>query len=148
LLLSRSAVRRREMAVRQALGAGRLRLVRQTLSEGLLLAGGGAVLGLVLGDLANGLLARSLPPLPHIGAVALDLRVGWRMAGFAFGAALVSALIFSIAPAIEHSRKDLISSLKGESTVRRMRQRDIYVMAQVALSLVLLIAATLLLRGL
>jgi putative ABC transport system permease protein len=148
LLLSRSAVRRREMAVRQALGAGRLRLVRQTLSEGLLLAGGGALLGLILGYWANGLLARSLPALPHMGVVSLDLRVGWRMAGFAFAAALASALIFSIAPALEHSRPDLISSLKGESTVRRLRQRDVYVVAQVALSLVLLIAATLLLRGL
>jgi predicted permease len=148
LLLSRSAVRRREMAVRQALGAGRLRLVRQTLSEGLLLAGGGAALGLFFGYWANGLLAHSLPAFPHVGVVSLDLRVGWRMAGFAFAATLASALIFSIAPAIEHSRPDLISSLKGESAVRRLRQRDVYVVAQVALSLVLLIAATLLLRGL
>jgi putative ABC transport system permease protein len=74
--------------------------------------------------------------------------VGWRMVGFAFAAALLSALIFSIAPAIEHSRPDLAFALKGEAPLRRMRQRDIYVVAQVALSLVLLIAATLLLRGL
>jgi putative ABC transport system permease protein len=148
LLLSRSAVRRHEMAVRQALGAGRFRLVCQTLSEGLVLAAGGAVLGLLLGYWANGLLARSLPALPHMGTVSLNLTVGWRMVFFAFGAALASAMIFSIAPAIEHSRPDLAFALKGEAPLRRLRQRDIYVVAQVALSLVLLIAAALLLRGL
>jgi predicted permease len=148
LLLSRSAVRRREMAVRQALGAGRWRLVRQTLSEGLVLAAGGGALGMVFGCWANRLLARSLPALPHVGIVSLDLAVGWRMAEFTFAAALASALLFSLAPAIEHSRPDLALALKGEGPVRRLRQRDVYVVTQVALSLVLLIAALLLLRGL
>ncbi len=149
LSLSRSAVRRREMAVRQALGAGRWRLVRQTLAEGLVLAAGGALLGLVFGVWANRLLARSLPALPHLGKVTLDLAVNWRVAAFAAAAALVSALLFTLAPAIEHSRSDLTLSLQGEGKGwRRMRQRDAYVVAQVALSLWLLIAATLLVRAL
>ncbi len=149
LLLARSAVRRREMAVRQALGAGRWRLARQTLAEGMALAAGGALLGLLFGLWANRLLARSLPALPHIGLVTLDLTMNWRVAAFAAAAALVSALLFTLAPAIEHSRPNLTLTLKGEGAGwRRMRQRDVYVVAQVALSLSLLIAATLLVRAL
>jgi macrolide transport system ATP-binding/permease protein len=149
LLLSRSAVRRREMAVRQALGAGRWRLVRQTLAEGVALAAGGALLGLVFGIWANRLLARSLPALPHVGRVTLDLTVNWRVAVFAAAAALASALLFTLAPAIEHARRDLTLTLQGGGKGwRRMRQRDAYVVAQVALSLWLLIAAMLLVRAL
>jgi len=148
LLLSRSAVRRREMAVRQALGASRWRLARQTLAEGVVLAVGGAVLGLFFGIGANRLLARSIPALPHVGKVVLDLNVNWRVAIFAAAAALASAVLFTFSPALEHSRPGLTSSLKGgEAGTRRMRQRDVYVIAQVALSLTLLIAATLVVRA-
>ena len=142
LLLSRCAVRRHEMAVRRSLGASRWRLVRQTLAEGMVLAAGGAVLGLFFGFGANRLLARSLPALPHVGKVMLDLNVNWRVVGFAAVAALASALLFSISPAIEQSRAD------PGARWRRMRQRDVYVVAQVALSLTLLIAAALLVRAL
>ena len=149
LLLSRSAVRRHEPVIRQALGAGRLRLVRQTVTEGLVLAGGGAVLELLFAFWANRLLARSLPALPHIGMATLSPTVNGRGADFAALAALTSALVFTITPTLEHTRPEPAPSLKGDSTgLRRMRQRDGYVVAQVALSLVLLIAATLLLRAL
>ncbi len=98
---------------------------------------------------ANRLLAHSLPALPHVGTVTLDLNVNWRVVAFAAAAALASAVLFTISPALEHSRPGLTSSLKGEGAdARRMRQRDAYVVAQVALSLALLIAATLLLRAL
>jgi predicted permease len=148
LLLSRSAVRRREMAVRQALGASRWRLARQTLAEGLVLAAGGAALGLVFGYGANRLLVRTMPALPHIGTVNLDLPIDWRVAAFAAAIAVVSALLFTLAPALEQTRSDLTASMKSDGPAKRMRQRDVYVMAQVALSLVLLIMATLMLRAL
>jgi putative ABC transport system permease protein len=149
LLLSRSAVRRREMVVRQALGASRWRLARQTVAEGFVLAAGGAALGLLFGYGANRLLAYSVPALPHVGKVTLDLTMNWRVAAFAAAAALASAVLFTVSPAIEHARPDLTSSLKGDDAGgRRMLQRDAYVVAQVALSLALLIAATLLVRAL
>jgi putative ABC transport system permease protein len=148
LLLSRSAVRRREMAVRQALGASRWRLARQTLAEGLVLAAGGSALGLAIGYGANRLLSRSLPALPHIGAVNLDLSIDWRVAAFAAAIGVLSALLFTFAPALEQSRADLTASMKLDGPAKRMRQRDVYVVAQVALSLMLLIMATLLLRAL
>jgi macrolide transport system ATP-binding/permease protein len=148
LLLARSAVRRREMAVRQALGASRWRLARQTLAEGLTISVGGAALGLFFGYFCSRLLARSLPALPHIGMVTLEGRIDGRVAVFAAAIGLVSALLFSFAPAIEQSRVGLTAWMKGDGPSKRLRQRDVYVVAQVALSLVLLIAATLLLRAL
>jgi predicted permease len=139
LLLSRSAVRQPEMAMRRALGAGPWRLARQTLAEGLVLAAGGAALGLAVGYWSGQLLARNLPSLPHGGMLTLRFDLDWRVVAFAAAAGLGSAVMFTLAPAIHTARP-------GVS--RRMRQRDIYVIAQVALSLVLLIAATLLMRAL
>ena len=149
LLLSRSAVRRREMAVRQALGASRWRLARQTLAESLTLAAGGVVFGLMFAIWTNRLLVRSMPAIPHLGFVTLDMTLNWRVMVCAMVAAFASALLFSLSPAVEQSQPDLTPALKSEAGgLRRMRQRDIYVVAQVALSLVLLIAATLLVRAL
>ncbi len=149
LILSRSAVRRHEMAVRRSLGAGSWRLARQTLAEGLLLAAGGAALGLAVGYWSGRLLVHNLPTLPHGAMVTLRLDVDWRVAAFTAAAGLASALLFTLSPAIENAR--INSGLNGAQNgggSRRMRQRDVYVVAQVALSLVLLIAATLLLRAL
>ena len=140
LILSRSAVRRHEMAVRRALGAGSWRLARQTLAEGLVLAAGGAALGLAVGFACGRLLSHNLPSLPFGGMMALRLDPDWRVAAFTAAAGLFSAVVFTLAPAMDNARLT--------SGVRRMRQRDVYVIAQVALSLVLLIAATLLVRAL
>jgi predicted permease len=141
LILSRSAVRRHEMAVRRALGAGPWRLARQTLAEGVVLGAGGAALGLAVGYWSGRLLIRNLPSMPHGGMLTLRLHPDWRVAVFAAAAGLFSAVLFTLAPAIDAARSN-----RGGS--RRMRQRDVYVVAQVALSLVLLIAATLLVRAL
>jgi len=147
LILSRSAVRRHEMAVRRALGAGPWRLARQTLAEGVVLAAGGAALGLVVGYGSGRLLARNLPGIPHGGMLTLRLDLDWRVAAFAAAAGLASAVLFTLAPAIDTARS-LDTARGGGGGSRRMLQRDVYVVAQVALSLVLLIAATLLVRAL
>ncbi len=145
LILSRSAVRRHEMGVRRALGAGSWRLARQTLAEGLVLAAGGAALGLLVGFACGRLLTHNLPSLPFGGMMALHLDPDWRVVAFTAAAGLASAVLFTLAPAIDTARGVVVSR---QGAVRRMRQRDVYVVAQVALSLVLLIAATLLVRAL
>jgi predicted permease len=145
LILSRSVVRRHEMAVRRALGAGAWRLARQTLAEGLLLTAGGAALGLAVGYWSGRLLVSNLRGIPHGGMLTLRLDPDWRVAAFTAMVGLGSALLFTLAPAIDTARANGGGWGGGP---RRMRQRDVYVVAQVALSLVLLIAATLLVRAL
>jgi putative ABC transport system permease protein len=148
LLLARAAVRRREVAVRLALGAGRARLVRQFLVESLVLSLAGAVLGLLLArwslaalaPLANG-------ALPLAGGIPLDGRVFL----FLLGVALVSGLAFGIVPALQTSRGDVRDSLaesgKSTASVRQQGFRSVLVVVEIAVSLVLLVGAGLLLRG-
>lgn len=149
LLLVRAAGRETEIAVRRALGAGKSRILRQLLTESILLALGGSALGLVLAffgkDLLVAFLSRNLPTVPPI---PLDVRV----LAFNFAVALVSGVAFGIFPALEASRLPLNESLKQSGrwsggSGRPMRVRNVLAVAEVALAMALLIAAGLLFRS-
>jgi predicted permease len=149
LLLARASTRRREIAVRLAIGASRWRLVRQLLTESLLLAllGGGG--GLILAFWCSGLLPAFFSP-NEVGG--LDVSLDWRVLVFTLAASLLTGVLFGLAPALESSRPDLVTALKdgtdNRAGRRRISLRHALVVTQVALSLALLIGAGLFLRSL
>ena len=148
LLLARTSARSREFAARAALGAGQGRIVRQLLTESVLLAALGGALGLGFAIGAIKIALQTLPgTLPRAEEIALDGRV----LVFTMGLTLACAVIFGLAPALKSSRTDLQEILKesgrGASSARHRMQR-IFVAAEVALALVLLIGAGLMLRTL
>jgi putative ABC transport system permease protein len=151
MLLARGASRRRELAVRAAIGASRSRLVRQLLAESLLLAAIGGTLGVLLAAWAGRLLTGAPTdwlPVP----VQFDFHLDGRVLAFAAFVSLVTTVLFGLAPALAASRPDLVPALKadatGEGSVRRrVTLRDALVVTQLALSLVLLVAGALLARG-
>ena len=149
LLLARAAVRRRETAIRQALGATRPRLVRQWLTESVLLGIGGGALGLVLALWANQLLISYLQTTP---LASLDLGLDWRVLGFTLLVSVVTGIVFGLAPAVQAARVDIVTSLKSEDAQRagsrRSRLRTAFVTAQVTMSVVLLVCAGLFIRSL
>ena len=147
LLLSRAAVRRREMAIRLSLGASRARLFRETLTEGLVLATGGLLLGILFGHWAGSALEWALPGVPYALYQGLRFGVDWRVALFLAAAGAVCAILFSLPPAFASSRQTPNSAMKGQDS-RNSRQREIYSVVQVALSLTLLIATGLLVHAL
>jgi putative ABC transport system permease protein len=150
LLLSRAAVRQREIAIRSAVGGGRRRIVGQLLTESLVLALVGAVLGVLLARPATAaLLALAGDTLPRAGEVELDGMV----LAFALGVAVLTALLFGLAPAIHATATDLAQTLResGRSVGGGGGQRSLrsaLVVAQTALSLMLLIGAGLFVRSL
>ena len=150
LLLARAESRRRELAVRSALGAGRFRLLRPLLAETLLLSCGGGLLGLVIAFVGVRRIAgSSLAAIPR----AQEARVDGAVLGFAALAAILTALACSLVPALRASRVDLTDSLKdgaGSVTIGRERQRSrsALVVAEMALAVVLLVSAGLALRSL
>jgi predicted permease len=151
MLLSRAQGRRREIAIRLALGAGRGRLVRQLLAEGFLLSTLGGVLALAMAWWTTRLLLVYQPPIPF--SLSLDMGVDARVAVFTALLALCSTLVFGLVPALQASRPELVPALKEGSGVspgasRFFNLKNALVMVQVAVSLVLLIAAALLGRGL
>jgi len=150
LMLARAMARQREIGVRLALGAGRARLVRQLLTESVLLSLIGAVGGFALAAAATVALSRfNLPlPLPIRFDFAPDARVLW----FTAALAVVTGIVFGLVPALRATRPDLVTALKQQNTAfgrfRRLGMRNLLVVMQVALSLVLLAGAGLFLRSL
>jgi predicted permease len=149
LMLARATTRQREMALRLALGASRVRLIRQLLAESLLLAGLGATFGVALAQIMSRVLVAYLSTAQN--QVFMELSPDWRLLGFAAGLALLTCVLFGLTPAIQASRTDPGSALKASgrgASARRERflLRRVLVVSQVALSLVLLTGAVLFVR--
>jgi len=149
LLLVRAAARQREVAIRAALGAGRWRIIRQLLTESLVLAILGGVAGLILAWWGTDLLVKLSPPeLLNLAEVGISAPV----LGFTLAVSLLTGIIFGLAPAFETTRLNLTESLKeggkniGGST-RSHRLRNVLVVTEIALALVLLVGAGLLIRS-
>jgi putative ABC transport system permease protein len=149
LLLARASARGREIAVRQALGAAKTRLLGQLLTESLLLFLLGGIAGFAVLFCARKFLMQLVPEtLPHLN----DISIGWGVLGFAVAVSLAAGVIFGLAPAWMMSRLDLTSTLRQEGrgskgSPERARARKVLVISELAFSLVLLAAAGLLLRS-
>ena len=150
LLLARAMTRHKEMAIRSALGASRIRVARQLLTESVLLSLAGGALGLLLAvwwsDLLVALGKEDIPRAVHVG-------VDGRVLGFTLLVSILTGLIFGVAPAIHSSRTDLTESLKegGRGSgdgARRNRVRNLLVMGELAIAVVLLVGAGLLIQSL
>ena len=150
LLLARATGRHKEMAIRAALGASRIRVIRQLLTESVLLSILGGGVGLLLAvwwsDLLVALGKEDIPRAVHVG-------MDWRVLRFTLGVSLLTGLIFGLAPAFHSSKTELVESLKegGRGTsegARRNRVRNILVVAELAIAVVLLVVAGLLIQSL
>ena len=156
LLLARAAGRQREMVIRAAIGASRVKVLRQLLTESVLLASSGGVLGFALGSWGVRVLLLLVPGnIPRLtagnGTQAVIPPLDWRVAAFTLGLALLTGVLFGLFPALHISNPDLASSLKeggGRSGtgLRHTRARSLLVVTEVALALVLVIGAVLLIR--
>ncbi len=147
MLLARAAGRQREIAVRLAIGATRRRLVRQLVTESLVLFVAAGAIGIVLARWLISALMTLVPRLPV--QLYFDPRLDWRVFLFALGASLVTGLIVGAVPALQSTRPDLVPALKLDAgTTRRQRLRGGLLVAQIAFSMLLLIVAGLFARAL
>ncbi|HMG72328.1 MAG TPA: ABC transporter permease [Pyrinomonadaceae bacterium] len=149
LLLAGAASRQKEMAIRTALGASRLRVMRQLLTESLMLAFAGGAIGFLLSLWGVALITKLLPQeFPRLGEIKLD----WRVLSFTLVTAVLTGILFGLAPALQISKTDIQETLKesgrGASGSRRHnRLRNLLIVGEVALSVVLLVGAGLLFRS-
>jgi putative ABC transport system permease protein len=152
LLLARAVGRRREIAIRAAIGAGRGRIIRQLLTESVLLSLAGAVCGTVLGVVGiQALLRVNTANLPRVGTDGSMVVVDWRVLAFSILAAAVTGILFGLIPALQSSRPDLSSTLKESggragTGLRQNKARTCLVVSEIALAVVLLVGSALLIR--
>jgi putative ABC transport system permease protein len=152
LLLARATIRKREIAIRASIGAGRGRLIRQLLTESVMLSLAGGVLGLGLGYLGvRGLLTINPGNIPRIGEHGSEVMLDWRVLAFTLGVSVLTGVLFGLIPAFNASRTDLNVTLKESgsrsgSGLRQNKARSILVVTEMALALVLLVGAALLIR--
>lgn len=150
MMLSRASSRQRELALRNALGAGQGRLIRQMLTESMMLALAGGAVAMALAYWLSRVIARFQPPLPI--DIGLDIAPDWRVLLFTLLVACVAGVAFGLVPAIRASRPELVPALKGQSAGAGRRTwfslRNVLVVGQVAVSLVILVAGALLTRSL
>jgi putative ABC transport system permease protein len=153
LLLVRATGRTREFAIRSALGAGSIRIVRQLLTESIVLSLIGGALGVVLGLIGvRALLLLNPGNLPRIGENGASVDIDWRILAFSVGLSLVTGIVFGLFPALYALRRDLNSALKENGNhegggARHNRLRSCFVVAEMSLAVVLLIGAGLLIRS-
>lgn len=151
LLLACAAARRKEIATRLALGAGRVRIVRQLLTESIVLACIGGIAGLVLASWLTNALRSLLPDRYLFLSFDVDLGLDWRVFGFTLAIAGATGVLFGLVPALQGSRPNIVPALKGSGAPGGRRVIDLrpfIVVAQLALSVILLVAAGLCVRTL
>ena len=152
LLLIRATGRRRELAVRAALGAGRWRVMRQLLTESLMLSLAGGVLGLIAGYAGmRALLTVNTAGLPRLGQEGSLLGMDWRIVAFTVVLSILTGILFGLIPALVASRTDLNAVIKDSSSrsgsgFRQNKTRSVLVLVEVSLAVVLLVGAALLIR--
>jgi predicted permease len=148
VLLARATARRREIAVRLAMGAGRRRLIRQLLTESLLIFALGGAAGVVLARVMTSLIVTALPSMPV--PIDVTLPIDGRVLLFTAGLSLLSAVLAGLVPALQSSKSDVVSALKNDAQgpSDRLRLRSAFVVAQVAFSILLVVGAGLFVRAL
>ncbi len=149
LMLARATDRRKEIAIRLAMGANRLRLIRQLLTESVLLATAGGAVGVLLAIWILRALLAFKPPIDF--PLALDVSVDWRVLLFSLAVSVTAGVIFGFAPALQATRPNLVGALKdtaAQGGAAKTKLRSVLVVAQISISLIVLISAGLVVRTL